>query len=155
MYLKNFYSIFLIIVCGGCSQGFYDYYQESDLWRLPLIDPYQLDNIVGADKDQANNDNWHLLFKHSKNGVYAAGVNVTMINVDKGIIFGYGTANPCQHFIINTKTEQERTFDKIEDWQNELKALNVDYTRVYDVFELFEHFKNEKKLMWFPQPSSR
>lgn len=149
MKLRNFVLIFFSTLFAGCDNGFYDYYSESDLWRLPLIEPYELKNTMGARKDQWNNDNWHLVFKSTKNGTtYFNGVNVTMVNVDKGIIYGYGTANPCQHFIINTSSGEEKTYEEIGEWEKQLKKLNVDSKKVYDVFDLFEMFKNEKKLLW-------
>jgi hypothetical protein len=138
----------LSLLVVGCGNRFYDNYREDDLWRLPLIKPYELKNTVGATRDQWTNDNWHLLFQKPESELHGIGVNVTMVNVDKGIIYGYGTANPCQHFIINTVTDQIKTFGDTVEWANQLKKLNVDHKKVYDVFELFDKFKNENTLLW-------
>lgn len=148
MQIKFLITIFLSPLFAGCSSGFYDYYQEEDLWRIPLVEPYELKNIAGAKPQQSNNDNWHLLFKTPRQKHNMEGVNVTMINVEKGIIYGYGTAYPCQHFIINTNLNQEKIYDDIEKWKQDLSALEIDPKKIFDVFDLFEKFKDEKKLLW-------
>ena len=94
------------------------------------------------------NDNWHLLFIKLKDGKFTGGVNVTMINVDNGIIYGYGTANPCHHFLINCKTGEEKIFTDVKLWEQSLDSLGVDYKKIYDVFDVFADFKNKNILPW-------
>ena len=155
--MKQFKFLLLFLIITGCNDGFYKDHGIEDLWRLPLIKPYELRNVKGAKRNDSNNDNWHLVFKHNKDTVlledgdvheYYLGVNVTMVNVENGIIYGYGTANPGQSFIINTKTEEERTFEIKEEWQNELIKLNLDFNKLYDVFDLFDDFTEHQKLKW-------
>ena len=125
----------LFLVFMGCNQNnFYEEYQVDDLWRLPLIKPYELKNVAGAKPEHFYNDNWHLLFIKLKDGKFTGGVNVTMINVDNGIIYGYGTANPCHHFLINCKTGEEKIFTDVKLWEQSLDSLGVDYKKIYDVF---------------------
>jgi len=148
--MRCFFLFCLIFLISGCfwGGGFYDYYREEDLWRLPLTKPYEFTNIAGITKDMQYGDNWHLDFRTLWDSVSPAHVNVSMINVDKGIIYGYGTANPCGHFIIKTASGEEKTYKDAEEWEKQLTKLNVDYNKVYDVLDLFEKFKNEKKLLW-------
>ncbi len=139
----------LFLVFMSCNQNnFYEEYQVDDLWRLPLIKPYELKNVAGAKPENFYNDNWHLVFEKLKDGKFKGGVNVTMINVDKGIIYGYGTANPSQHFLINSRAKEEKIFKNVVEWQMELNALGVDYKKLFDVFDVFEDFKNKNILPW-------
>lgn len=138
--------LFFLIV--SCESEFYDYYQESDLWRLPLIAPYELKNIAGAAEYQSNNDNWHLSFKYPDQVDNSHGVNVTMVNVNRGVIYGYGTANPCDHFIIIPKENKEMIFKKVDDWSNMLKNMGIDSDSTYNAFDLFFDFKDNNVLRW-------
>ena len=150
--MRQYFLFCAIFFVSGCfwEAGFYEYYRDEDLWRLPLIKPYQLTNIAGTTRDWGFGDNWRLQFRTVWDSLSLQHVNVSMINVENGIIYGYGTANPCDHFIINTRTGSEMTYKDVGEWENELIRSNVDYTRVYDVLDLFGKFKNEKKLLWRP-----
>lgn len=155
--MKPFRLLLFLLILIGCNENYYENYAVEDLWRLPLIKPYELRNTMGAKRNQDANDNWHLVFKHKKDTAHLQdgtihefylGVNVTMVNVDNNIIYGYGNSNPSQPFIINTKTGEEITFDNINEWKRELNKLNIDFNKVYDVFDLFDDFKDHKKLKW-------
>ena len=139
--------ICLSLLCEGCN-NFYHSYQDDDLWRLPLLDLYELRNVAGARRNDSNNDNWHLVFQKLKVDSIVMGVNITMINVDKGIIYGYGTAYPSYHFLINCNTKEEKIFKQVGDWEKELASLGVNADSVYDVWKLFEEFKNNGYLKW-------
>src|ERR1700743_893760 len=119
-YIKQTLFVYLSISCLGCN-NFYQDYQQEDLWRLPLLDPYELKNIAGAKPEEYNNNNWHLTLQKLKVDSIVNGLNITMINVDNGIIYGYGTAYPSYHFLINYNTKEEKIFKQIGEWQKELK----------------------------------
>ena len=146
-HIKWILFVYLLICFLGCNNFYHDYQQE-DLWRLPLLNPYELNNVAGAKPEDVNNNNWHLVFQKLKVDSITSGINVTMINVDKGIIYGYGTFYPSYHFLINCNTKEEKVFKQINDWQKELKNLGVNPDSVYDVWKLFEKFKDDEYLKW-------
>ena len=146
-YIKRILFVYLSISCLGCN-NFYQDYQQEDLWRLPLLDPYELKNIAGAKREEYENNNWQLIFQKLKVDSIASGLNITMINVDKGIIYGYGTAHPCYHFIINYNTKEEKIYKQTKEWQSELNNLGVKPDSVFDVWKLFDKFKNDRYLKW-------
>jgi hypothetical protein len=146
-HIKWILFVYLLASFLGCN-NFYQDYQQEDLWRLPLLDPYELKTVAGAKPEDFNNNNWHLVFQKLKVDSIASGINVTMINVDKGIIYGYGTVYPSYHFLINCNTKEEKVFKQINGWQKELKNLGVNPDSVYDVWKLFEKFKDDEYLKW-------
>jgi len=152
MIIKKYYFIVLIIALLSCHDGFYDYYGREDLWRLPLVEPYELFKIAGATEESMLN-NWHLNFKTLWDSVTVVQLNVSMINVNKNIIYGYGTENPGQHFIINTGTGEEKIYEDINEWERQLHGLDIDHKKIYNVYDLFEKFRNENILTWRPKKS--
>lgn len=152
MTFKKYCAIFFLVAFSSCHTEFYDYYKKEDLWRLPLIEPYELFKIAGARKDQQPS-NWHLNFKTLWDSVSVVQLNVSMINVDNKIIYGYGTEYPCQHFIINTVSGEEKIYEDISEWEKQLDQLEINSKKIYDVFDLFEKFKNENILNWRPSKS--
>ena len=89
------------------------------------------------------------LLKKIKDGEFTdGGVNVTMINVDRKIIYGYGTKNPCQHFLINCNNGEEKIFPDESQWEQALEKLGIDHKTLFDVFDVFEDFKENKILPW-------
>ena len=142
--------LILTIVNVGCNDNFYEDFEEGDLWRLPLIKPYDIKNVVNATPQDDLNDNWHLVFNNLKEGGFKRGVNITKINVSRGIIYGYGTKYPCQPFLINTNTKEERIFQNETEWRQALITLKLNPDSVYNVWELFQNFKDQGTLNWTP-----
>jgi len=137
----------LLVVSLGCND-FYKNYAVDDLWRIPLLKPYELKNTAGASPSDFSNDNWHLVFTRKNSFDDFDGVNITMINVDKSIIYGYGTKNPSQHFIINYLTKEEIKYENEKEWNETLVKLGIVPTKLYNVWDVFETFRNEGKLPW-------
>lgn len=145
-----FYCV-LIVTAFKCNEDeFYSRYQVEDLWRVPLIKPYELRNVIGAKKESSNNDNWDLRFKKKNkvNVFLLDGLNVTMININNNVIYGYGTANPCYHFIIDCSTGEESIFEDVFQWKQTLSKLSIESDKLLDVFYIFEIFKNTGKTPW-------
>lgn len=151
---KNSSAIFIFCIffssCG--SNRFYDYYEVEDLWRFPLIYPYELKTIRNASLSDDYN-NWNLNFKYIKDipPVSSSGVHINKINVKDSIIYGYGTIFPCFHFIINCKTGKEKIFTSVSEWERTLLNNNLDPQKLYDVFEVFYAFKDNHILPWDDQ----
>lgn len=148
---KKFFFTLILLFSLSCKTNFYEHYQVSDLWRLPLLEPYELLNIAGATEYQANNDNWHITFKHPDQVKGEKALNVTMINIENGIIYGYGTVVPCDYFIIIPGEDKEFIFKNIEDWEVELGKMKIDPVNIFNVFDLFYEFKEKGILKWRSQ----
>ena len=140
-----------LIMLLSCSQSnFYEEYQVDDLWRLPLIKPYELKNVAGAKPEHFSNDNWHISFYTIKDNFKDSfdGLNVTNINCTGSIIYGYGSKFPCYPFIINLRANTEKIYLNKQKWENTLDSLGANSKKLYDVFDVFEDFKNRNILPW-------
>jgi hypothetical protein len=109
---KIIYLSSLILVLCSCSEeqekkSFYSYgMQAHDVWRLPIIEPYQL---ITASRIRVNTWNFS---PHSKLGkAFKIGLTVDSLNVDKGIILIYNPLNDNNWVAlnINEKTTTEFT----------------------------------------------
>ena len=133
------------------SDNFYNYYSTEDLWRLPLVEPYELRNIAGVKKGFSPNDNWHIKFLYLKSDIKTlsfSALNVTNINVEKNIIYGFGSKYPSFHFIINLNTGKETIFPSERNWSVALAALGISSRNTLDVFDVFAEFKETRRLPW-------
>ena len=144
---QKFWSLFLSLLFLGCHD-FYNGYQDGDLWRLPLLEPYELRNIAGATPAEKPNSNWDLILQTLKVDSITNHLNITMVNVDKGIIYGYGNLYPGYHFIINWNTKSEMVYKDTTLWEKELIRLQVDGHKIYNVWGLFGQFKLNGHLEW-------
>jgi hypothetical protein len=144
--------LFFCLVFTGCNNqdDFYSEYQVEDLWRLPLVKPYEAKTVVGARKKSIQ-DNWGLNFKQQvkvKDSLYITWVNLTKVNVNRNIVYGYGTANPCYPFIINIKDSTEKIYFDKKVWERTLDSLGINHENLYDAFEVFDDFKSNGHLPW-------
>jgi hypothetical protein len=117
-----------------------------------LVKPYELRNSLDPSEESYKGRGWSIRFSHaikSANGLEENQINVSKVNVQDSIIFGYGLANPGYPFIIDTKSNKEMIFEKKEDWSKKLDSLNIESDSVSDIQPLFEHFKNEQTLPWY------
>ena len=155
------FSIILLSCNGGDS--FYSYYAQEDLYRIPLIEPYQLINLYGIEEDQAKS--WQIEFHfggdkdvpgYNNEGLTNGGqasVLATEINVSKGIIYGYDPGDndyPPVWFVIIPKEKIEKVFkNKKQDWESFLEEKGIESIHLYSVWELFKQFKKTYTLPWY------
>jgi hypothetical protein len=146
MRLLCFLYVIVLLSCnfGG---GFYKSYAVDDLWRLPLVEPYELLNLRNADKLEST-ENWNLRLKYTKDKFGRTHLNVCRINVESKFIFGYGTAVPNNPFVIDVKNQKEFVFENKKDWESFLKERAIDTSHLKDVWSLFYNFKDKGILPW-------
>jgi hypothetical protein len=150
--IKHFFLIALSfsISCNN-HRSFYEYSTVEDLYRLPLIEPYELTNIFGVDEDRHSEwaSTWNLkLIYGSVKTTRAEEVNVT-----KGIIYGYHPRfdyYPPAWFVIIPEEKIEKFFkDQEKEWRSFLASKGIDSIKLYDVWEVFDKFRSDKTLPWY------
>jgi len=151
--IKYFFLIALsfLVSCNN-QRSFYDYYRKEDLYRMPLIEPYELINIFGSDKDRHNEmvSAWDLKLIYGHYSFSSA--RAEEINVVNGIIFGYtpkSNLEPDIRFIIIPKEKEEKVFKEQEsEWRSFLAYKGIDSIKLYNVWEVFDKFRSDKTLPW-------
>jgi hypothetical protein len=147
MRIFYFLCVILLLSCNFRG-GFYESYADGDLWRLPLIEPYEIINLINADPNEMGCD-WNLRMKHTKNKYGGTShLNVCRINVESNFIFGYGTAVPNNPFVIDVKNQREFVFENMKEWELFLKERAIDTSHLKDVWSLFYNFKDKGILPW-------
>jgi hypothetical protein len=149
MRLLCFLYVLLLLSCNFRG-GFYESYADGDLWRLPLVEPYELINLINADTNkQTTIYDWGLRLKYTKRkSGRLAHLNVNRINVKGNFIYGYGNAAPNNPFVIDTKNQKEFVFENKKDWESFLKERSIDTSTLRNVWTVFYSFKDEGILPW-------
>lgn len=145
-------AIFLILIsvftaCNSTSD-FYSQYAVEDLWRLPLIEPYELRNLKVSEENYSDVYDWNLKLRHGKNQHKFKHLNISKVNVKHGIIFGYGESYPTGYFVIDTRNGREIIFETRSDWEVFLKKESVDAATIKEAWDVFDGFKNKGILPW-------
>jgi hypothetical protein len=139
----------------GCESGsgFYEEYTKEDLFRLPLVRPYELLNLYGADSSDLELHGWTLKLQNQFFG-YVSQLNVSDINVLNGTIYGHGkdglTHNPNFWFAIVPDQKIEKVFETENEWTAFLKERKVDPAALYKVWPVFYKFRKDVSLPWKP-----
>jgi hypothetical protein len=153
---------FFIFSCNGGNNPFYSYYAEEDLYRVPLIKPYQLINLYGVEED--NFPLWQMDFHYGgdkntpgfnsdlgPNSV--PGVSATEINVTNGVIYGHSPKNgdyPDVWFAVIPERKIEKVFKgKETEWIDFLKRNSITNIQMYPVWNLFRKYKDTYTLPWY------
>jgi hypothetical protein len=139
---------FVIMICLpiGCNQsgnnqkkdGFYDYSQTLDLYRIPLIEPYQ---IISADRGYS----W--MFER-------AGLSnvVNQVGIEDSVIVLYSSRTALNDgmsqawFVLKAGTKEEKLFKTEEDYNKYLRLIGIDSIRIYEVNQVFAEFDKNKRL---------
>jgi hypothetical protein len=152
-------AVFLFMSCNWSNdkekEGFYDYSQTIDLYRIPIIEPYE---ITSSDKGSS----WLMDFKGSNSPSNLGTGKVDSVGV-KGqyfIVYSKRTALPAigmieAWFVINATTKEEKVFMTRQEYNEYLKNQNIDETKLYDINTVFRDFEEKRKLPpeWPEQPS--
>ena len=151
----------LIAAIDSCNtkRSFYDYYAREDLYRIPLIEPYELINLYNANPDLKATHGWELDFIDEKAKGHDSHVNVSNINVINGIIYGHGqdgmTDYPNFWFVVIPSEKVSKTFKEEGSWLEYLKTKQINGNDLYEVWPLFNKFKEKLTLPWRKADSLR
>jgi hypothetical protein len=152
--IKYFFLIALsfLISCNN-HRSFYEYSTKEDLYRIPLIEPYELITNFGTDdyRHEEPYTTWDLklIYGHYPfSSARAEGINIT-----NGVIYGYRPGNSDQverRFVIIPKEREEIIFkDQEKEWRSFLASKGIDSIKFYNVWEVFDKFRSDKTLPWY------
>lgn len=131
---------------------FYDDYVREDLYRLPLIKPYELINLYGIKSEDEIAHAWQLQLLYNKFQGYLDHLMVTDFQVSNGIIFGHGKGeehtSPNNYFVIIPSQKFEKIFEKKADWTSFLKQNKLQPENLYKVWPVFDKYKDSALLPW-------
>jgi hypothetical protein len=162
-----------IFSCTGEGDSFYSSYADGDLYRMPVLEPYQLTHLYGMEEGEGS-DLWELRFSYGGdketpgfndigNPGYNPGVAVKEINVSNGIIYGhnkkinYGTdvngkllIYPDVWFVIIPREKIEKVFkDRETEWKAFLKEKGIIDIQMHGVWNLFRKYRDTYTLPWY------
>jgi hypothetical protein len=170
---KTFNVLFILLVAScqwADNDSFYQNYSEEDLYRLPLIKPYQLIQLYGIDKSSDKSslrkdeifNVWSLRFVYggdSQSPGFTYDVNATEINIKKGVIYGHRPKRedyPDVWFVIIPNEKIEKVFkDKKNEWKNYLKSRNIDPPVLHPIWPLFNEFRANGTLLWYDKKKKK
>jgi hypothetical protein len=155
------WHLFLLLFSLSSCHSFYSDYAEGDLYRIPLIDPYRLINIYGADENGPSNHPklWFLNLYYAGDTTHKGYRQIVAqeINVVHGIIFGHDPPfisdgklmDLDYYFAIIPAQKIENVFRSKIQWENYLMNRKVDPKKLYYVWDLFRQFKDHGTLPWY------
>jgi len=89
-YKMIFWFIIFISSCETKNDRFYTLLYIEDLQRIPLIKPYVLLNQRNADSNYFGTHGWNLKLLFPQPEKYVTHLNISHVNILKGVIFGHG-----------------------------------------------------------------
>jgi hypothetical protein len=148
--MRSFRFVIVLLIISACNTGdsFYNDYEVSDLWRLPLLKPYELRNLRHATSDDEVLYSWELDFKTKNEFGGERFVKITRVNVKNGFLYGYNDKKNSNYFVINCNKNSELFFDNFSSWSQFLKENEIDSRSTLNVWDVFDEFSNNGKLAW-------
>lgn len=139
----------LFLACNS-ENSFYRRISVEDLWRIPLINPYELRTIQGIDTNYVSEWQLDLISSPKKPGSIFTFVLVYKLNVMDSIIYGFGPFREGKNkfFIIDARNQNEILYDNINEWQTELVKSKINSDSLIPVWDLFYQFKKSRELPW-------
>lgn len=148
---------------GSCNlgtlkkKGFYDYSRISYIYRLPLIEPYEI-------QSPDNGNIWTLGFRTSPPPSIMGVQFLSKVGIKQSIIvvyskndFSHSSEHPELWTVINTSAQTENIFLTADKYERYLKSQNIHDIKLYDINEVFKIFDTEKRLPieWGNQPKQK
>jgi hypothetical protein len=139
------FSVMLLSSCGNSNNKqemkFYKQSKAADLYRIPLIQPYEL---ISADRGAS----WHYKTANDQIGnVDAVGINNTIVVIHSPSVYRPDLGgNVEQWHIINASDGTEMDLTTESDYEAYKKKLNLYQIKLYNVNDLFREFDNKGTL---------
>jgi len=166
MYKTKILTILLLFLlsCKSETTSFFANYREKDLYRLPLVPPYQATNLAGFDDRPSDSYAWELRFIYggdkdvygfndSSIAGYPAMVHPTQLNVANGIIYGYNEKGEFDSeigFVIVPEERIEEVFKNDRTgWESFLKRKGIENIKLIEGWQAFKQFKATRTLPWY------
>jgi hypothetical protein len=144
-----------LLVTFSCKNknSFYTYSADGDLYRMPLIEPYELIINKAGDNERYNSmfEYWNFKLIHGHYPFSSGGAKE--VNVTNGIIYGFTPKSmdePDIRFVLIPKKKEEKIFKNQEnEWLDFLKSIGIDTIKLYDSWTIFDEFRKSKTLPWY------
>lgn len=153
----KYLAVTILIACSAITcnttDDFYYYSQVEDLWRLPLIKPYQLINLKNSDSTEPMTAGWELEFNQKNEFGGNLFSRTKNINVKRSIIYGYGKGL-VTYFAIDTRINKEYFFEDKNEWNSFLNKHLIDTSSLLNVWNTFYEFHRNATLPWKDEISS-
>ncbi len=157
MNIKKLHILVIMIISIGiqsCGDGFYTRTTREDLYRLPLVKPYELIN------PSSERQIWAITLKTKADNVYSYNILITEIQFQNGIIFGRspnGEGNQGEeHLIIDLSNDKEYVFSNDSLWLEKLKQYNLDSDQLMNIWEVYDLYcEDREKVPWFKEWKKR
>jgi len=138
---------FLYMSCwnNDKQEGFYDYSRISYIYRLPVIEPYE---ITSPD----NGANWTIAFKSSPPPAHGVqfltniGIRGSVFVVYSPRDLSFSSDHPQVWAVIDISKKTEKIFTKEAEYYAYLKSIGLKDIKLYDINEVFVDFDKNKKL---------
>lgn len=125
--------------------GFYDYSRVNYIYRLPLIEPYE---ITSPD----NGASWGIAFKN--NPPAAHGVQfLTNIGIQDSVFVVYSpkdlsfsSDHPQVWVVVDVANKEEKIFTNEKDYNTHLKNKGLKDIKLYEINPLYTDFDKNRKL---------
>lgn len=155
----NFISVFFLCSCCEDSfkqsvnsenqrEDFYRYSKDGDLYRIPLIKPFQVISSTGVGGD------WIMKLPQEqiKNGKNA--IEVSSLTVVDSIIIIYSELTYMSEgmtpvwLLIDTRNKRELFLQNEVDYNKSIDNLEIEKPKLYTPDELYKQFKQDGELLW-------
>jgi hypothetical protein len=135
------------------KKGFYEYTHDSDLLRLPLIEPYELYSA-----DIAKGEEWNASVLGRKGeymtfeGLMNDSPHVDSVSIKGCYIFLYSSSENFKDtmcnawFVFNTNSRQGTSFRDYKTFYETMKKIKIDHVNFYDPKEVFMKFDIDHNL---------
>ena len=140
------FTFFLIVSCwnNNQQQGFYDYSRVSYIYRLPIVDPYE---ITSPD----NGVNWIIELKTNSSPSHEAQF-LTKIGIHDSMLVVYSPrdlsvpGHPQGWVVVDIPIKEEKIFSNESDYKLYLRQKGVKDMQFRNVNDVFADFDKIKKL---------
>lgn len=123
------------------TQDFYTYTRDWDLYRIPLIEPYELFSVTSSDSDWFFKLPPTLIENQKQIPVDAVTIKDSLIFTFTKDIYLYMVGDISLWCVIDAKNKQHQVFTKEIDFkafQQKHNLLDLNFKKPNPVFEVFE-----------------
>lgn len=133
------------------EKGFYQYTKsESDLWRLPLIEPYELNSTTGEGENWCIINFSKLIKKFDDMNI---SVRVDSISLCNNLIIMYSSNNyykskevECMYLTYDVTEENGNVFVTRNEYDNYLNKRLCNHIKLYDPKILYKNYARDFSL---------
>lgn len=127
------------------EEGFYSYSKVNYIYRLPVIEPYE---ITSPD----NGVNWAIAFKNSPPPAHGVqfltkiGIHDSVFVVYSPRDLSFSSDHPQVWAVIDITKKEEKVFTTEAEYNTHLKSRGLKEIKLYDINAVFANFDKNKKL---------